>query len=103
MDNFSWIKKTKRHRSDQGRIDFILTSGGIYQSLESIESGFLKRIYKREEENNSPVDFPASLQGAKLLELVVSQSYVLQRIQIANIRIGKRPTINVSKDNTIGL
>ena len=67
-------------------------SSEIYRRLQPIELGVLKNdAYKHAEEITPPEDCFSSLPGAKLLELGISQLYVLPRCQKTSSRAKKGP------------
>ena len=102
-NNFYGIKKTKRHRSDLGKIAFLFISGGVYRRLESIDPGCLKRdTFKHARENNPPTDCFAPLPG----EVIRTRNRpIVRRAEKPkkNHRIEKQPPTKVSTGNTICL
>ena len=68
--------------------------------LEFTNPGFLKRdVYRRAQEDNRPLDFPASLTDAARRCPIVR----LTKKPEANLRIEKRPTRKVAQRGTVGL
>ena len=98
INKFSGINEIKWRRPYQGKTTFHLTPKKIYHMLESTKPGFLKKdVYRRARANNQPLDFPASLTDAELLNLEAARLYVVPRSR-KRILESERLTRKVTKE-----